>query len=270
MVLIMINYFDFVRQNELGYDVLLMNVSDGEILLSAYSLSDDGEITGESLDARLTGRRLTARGETLYLLDELRRHVRFSDMSCFGLSPTSNGYPYWVDINRVTRSGKAYPTLLDAGFPIKIIFPDTESTFMDCIICAPKSFAGEPFMVLSNLSDNQTLSENDEVMSGEIGVGVPHLTLSGPSKVEADAEVTLSIMLKENDLALESLYDIMLDCDCGYIPKRRIRLFTGTASDVKVQAQGLDAGDEITVTASMNGYGPVATWKIIVTAGQEA
>ena len=72
------------------------------------------------------------------------------------------------------------------------------------------------------------------------------------------------------DFMNEDETDITLDSDGGYIPKRRIRLFTGDSAEVKVQAQGLDAGDVITVTASMNGYGPVASWKLNVTAGQEA
>ena len=266
----MIYRFDFARHNNLGYDVLTMNVTEGEIELVAYKLDEEGDITGEHLDAALSGKHFTKFEESTYTLDDLRSHVRFSDMSCFGLSPVFKHYPYWVDINRETRSSKAFPELLNQGCPVKIVFPDTESTFLDCIISVPRSFADEPFTVLSNLPDTQFISEEEEVRGGEISSGLPHLTLSGPTEVKADTGVVLSLVVAESDLALESLYDITLDSDGGYIPKRRIRLFTGDSAEVKVQAQGLDAGDVITVTASMNGYGPVASWKLNVTAGQEA
>ena len=262
-----IHRFDFARHNELGYDVMTMNVTEGEIALAAYRLDAGGDVAGESIDASLSGRRLAAEGSSTYLLDDLRSHVRFSDMCCFGLSPIFKNSPHWVDINRDTRSGKAYPALLDAGYPVKILFPDTESTFLDCIIAAPRSFAGEPFTVISNLPD--TLNAEEGV--SEIRSGVPAVTFSGPSQVAAEGSASLELSVGPGELGLDSLYDITLQSDAGYLPKRRFRQATGDgAASVKVCASGMDAGDEIVLTARMDGYGPVATWKLTVTEREGA
>lgn len=268
MVLTMpIQYFDFARENALGYDVVVMNVTEGEITFAAYGREEDGEVAGESLSPSLSGVRLTKKGSSSYLLDDLRGHVRFSDMCCFGLSPHVQEFPFWVDINRDTRSGKAYPALLNRGCPVKIVFPDTESTFLDCIVCVPRTFAGEPFTVISNLPD--TLDCENGV--SEIRSGMPVVTFSGPSQVAAESSVSLELAVGTGDLGLDSLYDITLQSDAGYLPKRRFRLSTGgEAARVKVRAFGMEAGDEIVLTARMDGYGPVATWKLTVTEQEGA
>lgn len=264
----MIYYFDFARHNVLGYDVLTMNITEGDVALAAYKQdNEEGAIHGEDIDVSLAGKLLKKIHESTMSLDDVRSHMRFSDMCCFGLSPTTS-LPFWVNTNRETRERRAFPLLLDNGYPVRVLFPDTESTFTDCIFSVPRSFDGEPFYVFSNIADAvNTRSAQD---MGVLG-GLPVVALTGDDKIAAGGETTLSLALGCGGIDFERLYDITMESDAGYLPKRRYRLATGEdCARVKVCADGLDAGDVITITARISGFGIVLKRKITVTEQEMA
>ncbi len=270
----MILSYALKRRNLFGYDVMQMNVEAGQIGFSCWKEwteedeagLEDGESSpeltpGETLDASFAGRMYAFMGGSAVLLDDMRTHVKFSDMSCFGIDPTGEKPPMWADINPETRSDRAYPWLLSNNYLVKVLFPDTESTFIDAVITVPSSFAVEPFSVLCNLP-MQAGGMGDESRNA-----MPSVMLSAPSSVSGGhAEIAVSV--GANSMDLDSLYEITLETDNGYIARRRFAVAVGEAGHAVLDTAGLLPGDTVTVTAGVDGYRKAAQCRIAIRSSE--
>ena len=252
--------FDIQRENSLGYDIIIMNIENDIIKFSSYRIDENGEIEGNTINEQLSGKKLSLCGNSSYTIEDVRKNNHFYDMSCFGFSVCSN-YIMWADINNDTKVENSYPFLLDNNIPVKIVFPDTESNFMDCTITVPNSFNGKDFIFISNVVETKNV---DDKKGDEISVCLPKITITGEQELKKDSISYIDINISQNELMLESLYDVILSCDNGYISKRKIRIFSGESETTKIYTNGLESGDKICVTASIKGYGIVAEKKFDV------
>ena len=216
----MINAYRLKRDNAFGYDVLRMTVNTDTIAFECYELwqeqseQQENLIAGETLDASLRGNSYIFAGASTLTLDSMRSQLRFCDMACFGIDPTGENAPLWADTNPLSREMQAYPWLLNHSRLVKIVFPDTESNFLECLITVPSAFGGKPFIVLCN----------QEIEAGEMQdaqIASPVLNMTAPESVIAGDDAVIEISVSPCRLGLESLYIVTVDCSNGYIARRQ-------------------------------------------------
>ena len=245
-----------------NYNILCINVIDSNIEISTYIDSDNIDynemfnINGEDVNPELVGKKLNKVSGSIYTLDVFRNHIRFSDMSFFGVF-SSYVAPCWIDINRDTRSNWAVPAFLDRGCDMGILFPDTECTLQECVIIAPYPKENELYVV-SNL----------EVMNAdgikELDDSIPVVTINGSDNIEKNSISEYSITTAPNKIGLFSLLDYRVSLDNGISFRRKFRVYTGESRTFKVDTTNLESNDIITLKILIDGYGTVATKRITV------
>lgn len=202
-----------------------------------------------------------------YGLEEFRLHPQFKDASVFGLSPYNRNFIYAsADPGKQTFTG-FYGFLHAQSRYVAVIFPDTESTFDDCIISVPYFEDHDTFIIHNGEErriDSVPLDKLNRQHLPVMDFMFPSVKISGDSSMGVDDEIQLTLSVGDGPFKLGSMFNIIVQSDNGYLPKRHFSVEEGSSISLKVRSTGLDIGDTITVKVGTSQFAQMSTHRITI------
>ena len=195
-------------------------------------------VAGESIDASLSGRVFELESERTLTLEQFRRRMSFQDFSFFGYNIRSEDIVP-LNFTRYKPLEKFSSTALREGCPVRFLFPDTESTFLDALIVVVARYRDGVLRLFCMF--------------------LPRLSFSGPTDIAPGGTQKLTLRFEQGSRNMESLCEFHLRAEEGYLPRRLVRLGSGESAEIEVMALGLAEGDTMTVSCALSGVENLAS-----------
>ena len=219
-------------------------------------------VAGESIDASLSGRVFELESERTLTLEQFRRRMSFQDFSFFGYNIRSEDIVP-LNFTRYKPLEKFSSTALREGCPVRFLFPDTESTFLDALIVVVARYRDGVLRLFCNLEPELRYEDNNAKNAlGDlplVRMFLPRLSFSGPTDIAPGGTQKLTLRFEQGSRNLESLCEFHLRAEEGYLPRRLVRLGSGESAEIDVVALGLAEGDTMTVSCALSGVENLAS-----------
>lgn len=229
---------------------------------TAAAPAASSSVAGESIDASLFGRVFELESERTLTLEQFRRRMSFQDFSFFGYNVRSEDIVP-LNFTRYKPLEKFSSTALREGCPIRFLFPDTESTFLDALIVVVARYRDGVLRLFCNLEPELRYEDNN--VKNALGdlplvrMFLPRLSFSGPTDIAPGGTRKLTLRFEQGSRNLESLCEFHLRAEEGYLPRRLVRLGSGESAEIDVVALGLAEGDTMTVSCALSGVENLAS-----------
>ena len=229
---------------------------------SAAASASSSSVAGESIDASLSGRVFELESERTLTLEQFRRRMSFQDFSFFGYNIRSEDIVP-LNFTRYKPLEKFSSTALREGCPVRFLFPDTESTFLDALIVVVARYRDGVLRLFCNLEPELRYEDNN--VKNALGdlplvrMFLPRLSFSGPTDIAPGGTQKLTLRFEQGSRNLESLCEFHLRAEEGYLPRRLVRLGSGESAEIDVVALGLAEGDTMTVSCALSGVENLAS-----------
>ena len=244
-----------------GSDGAAAEEGDVSASLSAASASSSS-VAGESIDASLSGRVFELESERTLTLEQFRRRMSFQDFSFFGYNIRSEDIVP-LNFTRYRPLEKFSSTALREGCPVRFLFPDTESTFLDALIVVVARYRDGVLRLFCNLEPELRYEDNNAKNAlGDlplVRMFLPRLSFSGPTDIAPGGTQKLTLRFEQGSRNMESLCEFHLRAEEGYLPRRLVRLGSGESAEIDVVALGLAEGDTMTVSCALSGVENLAS-----------
>lgn len=249
-----------------GSDGAAAEEGDASASLSAASdaaaPAASSSVAGESIDASLSGRVFELESERTLTLEQFRRRMSFQDFSFFGYNIRSEDIVP-LNFTRYRPLEKFSSTALREGCPVRFLFPDTESTFLDALIVVVARYRDGVLRLFCNLEPELRYEDNNAKNAlGDlplVRMFLPRLSFSGPTDIAPGGTQKLTLRFEQGSRNLESLCEFHLRAEEGYLPRRLVRLGSGESAEIEVMALGLAEGDTMTVSCALSGVENLAS-----------
>ena len=248
-----------------GSDGAAAEEGDASASLSAASdaaSASSSSVAGESIDASLSGRVFELESERTLTLEQFRRRMSFQDFSFFGYNIRSEDIVP-LNFTRYRPLEKFSSTALREGCPVRFLFPDTESTFLDALIVVVARYRDGVLRLFCNLEPELRYEDNNAKNAlGDlplVRMFLPRLSFSGPTDIAPGGTQKLTLRFEQGSRNLESLCEFHLRAEEGYLPRRLVRLGSGESAEIDVVALGLAEGDTMTVSCALSGVENLAS-----------
>lgn len=229
---------------------------------SAAAPAASSSVAGESIDASLSGRVFELESERTLTLEQFRRRMSFQDFSFFGYNIRSEDIVP-LNFTRYRPLEKFSSTALREGCPVRFLFPDTESTFLDALIVVVARYRDGVLRLFCNLEPELRYEDNNAKNAlGDlplVRMFLPRLSFSGPTDIAPGGTQKLTLRFEQGSRNLESLCEFHLRAEEGYLPRRLVRLGSGESAEIEVMALGLAEGDTMTVSCALSGVENLAS-----------
>lgn len=240
---------------------------EGDVSASLSAASDaasasSSSVAGESIDASLSGRVFELESERTLTLEQFRRRMSFQDFSFFGYNIRSEDIVP-LNFTRYRPLEKFSSTALREGCPVRFLFPDTESTFLDALIVVVARYRDGVLRLFCNLEPELRYEDNN--VKNALGdlplvrMFLPRLSFSGPTDIAPGGTQKLTLRFEQGSRNMESLCEFHLRAEEGYLPRRLVRLGSGESAEIDVMALGLAEGDTMTVSCALSGVENLAS-----------
>ena len=229
---------------------------------TAAAPAASSSVAGESIDASLSGRVFELESERTLTLEQFRRRMSFQDFSFFGYNIRSEDIVP-LNFTRYRPLEKFSSTALREGCPVRFLFPDTESTFLDALIVVVARYRDGVLRLFCNLEPELRYEDNN--VKNALGdlplvrMFLPRLSFSGPTDIAPGGTRKLTLRFEQGSRNLESLCEFHLRAEEGYLPRRLVRLGSGESAEIDVVALGLAEGDTMTVSCALSGVENLAS-----------
>lgn len=229
---------------------------------SAAASAASSSVAGESIDASLSGRVFELESERTLTLEQFRRRMSFQDFSFFGYNIRSEDIVP-LNFTRYRPLEKFSSTALREGCPVRFLFPDTESTFLDALIVVVARYRDGVLRLFCNLEPELRYEDNN--VKNALGdlplvrMFLPRLSFSGPTDIAPGGTQKLTLRFEQGSRNMESLCEFHLRAEEGYLPRRLVRLGSGESAEIDVMALGLAEGDTMTVSCALSGVENLAS-----------
>ena len=229
---------------------------------SAAASASSSSVAGESIDASLSGRVFELESERTLTLEQFRRRMSFQDVSFFGYNIRSEDIVP-LNFTRYKPLEKFSSTALREGCPVRFLFPDTESTFLDALIVVVARYRDGVLRLFCNLEPELRYEDNN--VKNALGdlplvrMFLPRLSFSGPTDIAPGGTQKLTLRFEQGSRNMESLCEFHLRAEEGYLPRRLVRLGSGESAEIDVVALGLAEGDTMTVSCALSGVENLAS-----------
>ena len=229
---------------------------------TAAAPASSSSVAGESIDASLSGRVFELESERTLTLEQFRRRMSFQDFSFFGYNIRSEDIVP-LNFTRYRPLEKFSSTALREGCPVRFLFPDTESTFLDALIVVVARYRDGVLRLFCNLEPELRYEDNN--VKNALGdlplvrMFLPRLSFSGPTDIAPGGTRKLTLRFEQGSRNLESLCEFHLRAEEGYLPRRLVRLGSGESAEIDVMALGLAEGDTMTVSCALSGVENLAS-----------
>ena len=240
----------------------LSAASDAAGAASDAASASSSSVAGESIDASLSGRVFELESERTLTLEQFRRRMSFQDFSFFGYNIRSEDIVP-LNFTRYRPLEKFSSTALREGCPVRFLFPDTESTFLDALIVVVARYRDGVLRLFCNLEPELRYEDNN--VKNALGdlplvrMFLPRLSFSGPTDIAPGGTQKLTLRFEQGSRNLESLCEFHLRAEEGYLPRRLVRLGSGESAEIEVMALGLAEGDTMTVSCALSGVENLAS-----------
>lgn len=240
----------------------LSAASDAAGAASDAASAASSSVAGESIDASLSGRVFELESERTLTLEQFRRRMSFQDFSFFGYNIRSEDIVP-LNFTRYRPLEKFSSTALREGCPVRFLFPDTESTFLDALIVVVARYRDGVLRLFCNLEPELRYEDNN--VKNALGdlplvrMFLPRLSFSGPTDIAPGGTQKLTLRFEQGSRNLESLCEFHLRAEEGYLPRRLVRLGSGESAEIEVMALGLAEGDTMTVSCALSGVENLAS-----------
>ena len=229
---------------------------------TAAAPAASSSVAGESIDASLSGRVFELESERTLTLEQFRRRMSFQDFSFFGYNIRSEDIVP-LNFTRYKPLEKFSSTALREGCPVRFLFPDTESTFLDALIVVVVRYRDGVLRLFCNLEPELRYEDNNAKNAlGDlplVRMFLPRLSFSGPTDIAPGGTQKLTLRFEQGSRNLESLCEFHLRAEEGYLPRRLVRLGSGESAEIDVVALGLAEGDTMTVSCALSGVENLAS-----------
>lgn len=229
---------------------------------TAAAPAASSSVAGESIDASLSGRVFELESERTLTLEQFRRRMSFQDFSFFGYNIRSEDIVP-LNFTRYRPLEKFSSTALREGCPVRFLFPDTESTFLDALIVVVARYRDGVLRLFCNLEPELRYEDNNAKNAlGDlplVRMFLPRLSFSGPTDIAPGGTQKLTLRFEQGSRNLESLCEFHLRAEEGYLPRRLVRLGSGESAEIEVMALGLAEGDTMTVSCALSGVENLAS-----------
>ncbi len=229
---------------------------------TAAAPAASSSVAGESIDASLSGRVFELESERTLTLEQFRRRMSFQDFSFFGYNIRSEDIVP-LNFTRYRPLEKFSSTALREGCPVRFLFPDTESTFLDALIVVVARYRDGVLRLFCNLEPELRYEDNNAKNAlGDlplVRMFLPRLSFSGPTDIAPGGTQKLTLRFEQGSRNLESLCEFHLRAEEGYLPRRLVRLGSGESAEIDVVALGLAEGDTMTVSCALSGVENLAS-----------
>lgn len=229
---------------------------------TAAASASSSSVAGESIDASLSGRVFELESERTLTLEQFRRRMSFQDFSFFGYNIRSEDIVP-LNFTRYKPLEKFSSTALREGCPVRFLFPDTESTFLDALIVVVARYRDGVLRLFCNLEPELRYEDNNAKNAlGDlplVRMFLPRLSFSGPTDIAPGGTQKLTLRFEQGSRNLESLCEFHLRAEEGYLPRRLVRLGSGESAEIDVVALGLAEGDTMTVSCALSGVENLAS-----------
>ena len=229
---------------------------------TAAAPAASSSVAGESIDASLSGRVFELESERTLTLEQFRRRMSFQDFSFFGYNIRSEDIVP-LNFTRYSPLEKFSSTALREGCPVRFLFPDTESTFLDALIVVVARYRDGVLRLFCNLEPELRYEDNN--VKNALGdlplvrMFLPRLSFSGPTDIAPGGTQKLTLRFEQGSRNMESLCEFHLRAEEGYLPRRLVRLGSGESAEIEVMALGLAEGDTMTVSCALSGVENLAS-----------
>ena len=240
----------------------LSAASDAAGAASDAASASSSSVAGESIDASLSGRVFELESERTLTLEQFRRRMSFQDFSFFGYNIRSEDIVP-LNFTRYRPLEKFSSTALREGCPVRFLFPDTESTFLDALIVVVARYRDGVLRLFCNLEPELRYEDNN--VKNALGdlplvrMFLPRLSFSGPTDIAPGGTQKLTLRFEQGSRNMESLCEFHLRAEEGYLPRRLVRLGSGESAEIDVVALGLAEGDTMTVSCALSGVENLAS-----------
>lgn len=250
-------------------DCVQIQLSDQEILVRLLheETEGNGSIAGADIDPSLEGKSFSLIFYRSFALERFRERASFRDFSLFGLN-MSNGVVYSFDYSRYMPLDKFGGRAVDNSCPIRIVFPDTESTLGEALIIVVTEFADRRVPAYCNVKPDAVYTNETKADRGDLFLlksMLPGVRLEGPDTMSADSRAELVLNFESDARGLDSLCDFILETENGYLPKRKIRAGVGDAVSFPIHSTGLSVGDVMNIRCGFVPFDQLATHRITIT-----
>lgn len=229
---------------------------------TAAAPASSSSVAGESIDASLSGRVFELESERTLTLEQFRRRMSFQDFSFFGYNIRSEDIVP-LNFTRYRPLEKFSSTALREGCPVRFLFPDTESTFLDALIVVVARYRDGVLRLFCNLEPELRYEDNNAKNAlGDlplVRMFLPRLSFSGPTDIAPGGTQKLTLRFEQGSRNMESLCEFHLRAEEGYLPRRLVRLGSGESAEIDVVALGLAEGDTMTVSCALSGVENLAS-----------
>ena len=240
----------------------LSAASDAAGAASDAAPAASSSVAGESIDASLSGRVFELESERTLTLEQFRRRMSFQDFSFFGYNIRSEDIVP-LNFTRYKPLEKFSSTALREGCPVRFLFPDTESTFLDALIVVVARYRDGVLRLFCNLEPELRYEDNNAKNAlGDlplVRMFLPRLSFSGPTDIAPGGTQKLTLRFEQGSRNMESLCEFHLRAEEGYLPRRLVRLGSGESAEIEVMALGLAEGDTMTVSCALSGVENLAS-----------
>lgn len=254
--------------------VLALNITPDILCYMLYREVDNDErhqnvsvVSGNLIDSSLSGHSYVLQAKRDISLAQFRTRPSFSDFSFFGYNIEREDLVA-LNFNRYLPLEKFSSNALRVGCPVRFLFPDTESTFMDALIVVTNRYKDGMFPVFCNLPADITYDDNNKKNSrGDLPLVkeyLPSLVFFGPTSITAGGSARITLSFVKGSVGLDSVCDFHLRAETGYLPRRLVRLGSGDSIDIDVMALGLAGGDSITITCGLPSIDDLASHTLAV------
>lgn len=232
------------------------------VTVPATAPAASSSVAGESIDASLSGRVFELESERTLTLEQFRKRMSFQDFSFFGYNIRSEDIVP-LNFTRYRPLEKFSSTALREGCPVRFLFPDTESTFLDALIVVVARYRDGVLRLFCNLEPELRYEDNN--VKNALGdlplvrMFLPRLSFSGPTDIAPGGTQKLTLRFEQGSRNLESLCEFHLRAEEGYLPRRLVRLGNGESAEIEVMALGLAEGDTMTVSCALSGVENLAS-----------
>lgn len=254
--------------NDTGYASI--HLEDASLTVELFRDADsgaEGATDGATVDSSLAGKALMRSACHVFSLQDMRKRAAFRDFSLFGLNMyTGAVVPF--SSSKYAPLDKFGALAVKEGCPVRIIFPDTESTLREAVIIVITEFGNRRIPTFCNVPPDGVYSNADKADKGNLFLlkrALPAVRLSGPASMPADSRAELVLNFESDARGVDSLCDFVLDTESGYLPKRKIRAGVGDAVSFPVHSTGLSAGDVMEITCGFVQFDRLATHNITIT-----
>ena len=234
----------------------------GSAAATAAAPAASSSVAGESIDASLSGRVFELESERTLTLEQFRRRMSFQDFSFFGYNIRSEDIVP-LNFTRYRPLEKFSSTALREGCPVRFLFPDTESTFLDALIVVVARYRDGVLRLFCNLEPELRYEDNNAKNAlGDlplVRMFLPRLSFSGPTDIAPGGTQKLTLRFEQGSRNMESLCEFHLRAEEGYLPRRLVRLGSGESAEIDVVALGLAEGDTMTVSCALSGVENLAS-----------